>query len=135
VPLVPIASVWLYVLALLVLGPLVLCALAFNLPPLILSMAVGAKLADARNVVALWRILVGIPALGLWAIAVALAALMLDAPWLFVLYAGVSLLGVAAFYRTVKLGVSVHNAIRGRGIRDELLELQRRLDAAVSDAP
>jgi 1-acyl-sn-glycerol-3-phosphate acyltransferase len=135
VPLVPIASAWLYVLALLVLGPVVLCALILNLPPLALSMAASAKRADARNVVALWRILVGLPALSLWAIALAVAAFALGAPWFFLLYAAVSVLGVAAFYRAEKLAISICNAIRGRGIRGELLELHRRLDAAVSHAP
>lgn len=134
VPLVPLSSVWPYVLALLALGPVVVCALLLNLPPLLLSMAASARMADARNVVALWRILVGIPALWLWAIAVAVAAFAVDAPWLFVLYAGISVLGVAAFYRVRKLAISVHNAIRGRGVRGELLELHRRLDAAVSHA-
>lgn len=135
VPLVPIASAWLYVIALLVLGPVVLCALALNLPPLVLAMAASAKRADARNVVALWRILVGLPALGLWALALAVAAFAFGVPWLFVLYAGVTLAGVAAFYRAGKLAICVHNAIRGRRIREELLELHRRLDAAVSHAP
>jgi 1-acyl-sn-glycerol-3-phosphate acyltransferase len=135
VPLVPIASAWLYLLALLVLGPVVLGALLLNLPPLVISMAASAKMADARNVVALWRILVGLPALWLWAIAVALAAFAVGAPWLFVFYAGVSLLGVAAFYRTAKLAISLYNTIHGRSIRGELLELHRRLDAAVSHAP
>jgi hypothetical protein len=135
VPLVPLGSAWLYAFALLVLGPVVLGALLLNLPPLALSLAASAKLADARNVVALWRILVGLPALGLWTLAVAAAALALGAPWLFVLYAIVSVLGVAAFYRTRKLAISVYNAIRGRAIRGELVELHRRLDAAVSHAP
>jgi len=55
-------------------------------------------------------------------------------PGLFALYALVSVLGAAAFYRTRKLAISVHNLIRGRAIRQDLFGLHKLIDEAVTNA-
>jgi 1-acyl-sn-glycerol-3-phosphate acyltransferase len=132
VPLLPISSVWPYVLALAVLGPLVVAAALINLPPLVAAGLASAKLADARNVIALWRILVGVPVLLLWVGGMALAAWLLSQPWLFGVYVVLTVAGLAAWYRAHKLAVSVYNALRGGSIKVELLELHQRLDQALS---
>jgi 1-acyl-sn-glycerol-3-phosphate acyltransferase len=134
VPLVPTAHSWLYVLALPVLGTLVAAALLLNLPPLLAALAASRALADGRNVIALWRILVGLPLLCFWILALALIAAANGAAVLFALYAVLSALGFAAFYRTQKLAVSVYNLARGRALRGTLLALRRQLDHAVTHA-
>ena len=129
VPLVPLAHPWLYALALPPLSILVLAGLLLNLPPILCALAASRAFADGRNVIALWRILVGLPVLALWMIALAVLA-----PMLFIAYLMVSALGLIAFHRTKKLAIAVHNLIRGRVIRPQLHALHRQLDEAVRHA-
>ena len=129
VPLVPLAHPWLYALALAPLSILVLAALLLNLPPILCALAASRAFADARNVIALWRILVGLPVLGLWMITLAVLA-----PLPFIAYLVVSALGLIAFHRTKKLAIAVHNWIRGRMLRGQLHALHRQLDEAVRHA-
>jgi 1-acyl-sn-glycerol-3-phosphate acyltransferase len=134
VPLMPMANPALYLLAVVPLGLVVLGALALNLPPLLLAAAAARKFADGRNVVALWRILIGIPALGLWILALACMSFVLPAPQWLALYAGVSACGLAFFYRTKKLVISLYNLFRSPAIRGELMSLHELVRTAVSHA-
>lgn len=127
VPLVPTARAWRYVLALPPLALVAGAALLLNLPPLLVAFFAAKGLADARNVVALWRIIAGVPALLAWTAVVAVLA----PSWLLALYAATTLLGMAAFYRAGKVAVSVYNLGRGRALRSELLAVKRSIDEAL----
>ena len=123
----PTARAWRYVLALPPLALVAGAALLLNLPPLLVAFFAAKGLADARNVVALWRIIAGVPALLAWTAVVAVLA----PSWLLALYAATTLLGMAAFYRAGKVAVSVYNLGRGRALRSELLAVKRSIDEAL----
>jgi Acyltransferase len=70
VPLFPGRPWVIYAFALLILGPLVLMGVIVNFPPLLLGWLAARKLADDLNVIALWRILVGLPVFVIWSVLV-----------------------------------------------------------------
>jgi 1-acyl-sn-glycerol-3-phosphate acyltransferase len=134
VPLVPIARPWLYVAALPPLALLVAAALLVNLPPVLMATAAARRIADARNVIALWRLIVGVPALLAWVLFLAAIAAAHRAPAAFVLYLLLTFAGIAAFYRTKKLAVAVYNLARGRALRAALLAVRKGIDEALAHA-
>ncbi|HEX7054940.1 MAG TPA: 1-acyl-sn-glycerol-3-phosphate acyltransferase [Burkholderiales bacterium] len=135
VPLVPLGRAWLYVVAAPPLALLAAAALLLNAPPALLAVAAARRMADARNVVALWRLIVGVPALIAWALLLAALSLAWGAPALFLAYVAVSIAGIAVFYRAKKLAVTVYNLLRGRALRSDLLTLKQGIDAALAHAP
>jgi 1-acyl-sn-glycerol-3-phosphate acyltransferase len=126
VPLVPIGSVAPYALALLLLGPLVAAGAVVNLPPILLAAWAGKQLPDDRNVIALWRILVGFPAFLAWSVAVVAAASILRVPAAVLAWLALTAGAFFAWYRTKKLAVAVHNAIVCGALRGRLLDVHRR---------
>jgi 1-acyl-sn-glycerol-3-phosphate acyltransferase len=127
VPLVPIGPVASYALYFLAIAPLVLAALLLNLPPVLAAAWAGAKLPDDRNVIALWRILVGVPVfLAWWSLVVALT-LAFAGPWWAIGYLAATWLGLRCTYRAKKLAVALHNAIFAPALRPKLLDLHRAI--------
>ena len=57
----PVGPAVFYLAAFLVICPIVFAAIALNLPALIAGWYAGKKFPDGRNVVSLWKILVGVP--------------------------------------------------------------------------
>ena len=96
VPLVPMSPIWIYALALLVCAPIVGAALLLNLPALLAGWFAGWKFPDDRNVISLWRILIGIPTFALWAAAVCLVLLLQGKLLWLAFYVVVTWLGLAA---------------------------------------
>jgi 1-acyl-sn-glycerol-3-phosphate acyltransferase len=119
VPLFPVGPWLLYALLLLGLGPLVLAGALINLPPLLAGWLAARKLADDRNVIALWRILVGLPLFVLWFSVVCLLLGLVAGGWWALGYALLTLVALKSCYRVKKLGVAVwngsaHRALAGR---------------------
>jgi hypothetical protein len=114
VPLFPVGPWTLYALLLLLLGPVVLAGAVANLPPLLAGWRAARKFADERNVVALWRILVGLPLFVFWFGGVTVL-LAIFAGWLWVFgYALLTLVALKSLYRTKKLAVAVWNGLAHR---------------------
>lgn len=134
VPLVPIRFLWLYVLAFLTTAPVVVAAMVANIVPLAAGALAARKLADARNVIALWRLLAGAPALILWMSGLAVAAAITGHVAWFAAYAALTWCGLRLVYRVKKLGVAVCNGIFHADIRPALLNYHRQLDQAMRDA-
>lgn len=112
VPLFPTRAMVLYALPLAVLAPVVIAGALVNLPPLLASGLAAGKFADDRNVIALWRILVGLPVLALWSVALT-ATLIATAGWPWALgYLVLSLAALKAWYRVKKLAVATGNGLR-----------------------
>jgi 1-acyl-sn-glycerol-3-phosphate acyltransferase len=65
-----------------------IAALGFiaNFPPVLAGWCAGRFMADGRNTVTLWRILIGVPALLAWVAAVLLVLLATGWPWLTLAY-------------------------------------------------
>ena len=125
VPLVPIGPWVLYASFFLVTGPLALAALLLNLPPCLAGAWAGAKLPDDRNVISLWRILVGVPSFLLWSALVLIATSVYLGPLWAVGYAGLTFLGLRCIYRAKKLAVALHNALFVPSLRPKLLAFHR----------
>lgn len=111
--------------ALALLGPLVALAALANSPPLLAAVWAARRFADAPNVVALWRVLVGLPALVLWAPAAATAAFAAHGPAASLAYVAGSAAGALAWPRVQRAFVALANAVA----RPDLAARVRRLDA------
>jgi 1-acyl-sn-glycerol-3-phosphate acyltransferase len=121
-PLFPMNSILLSALALIVTGVLVFSAVVVNLPAFIAGWLAGKKLPDDRNVISLWKILVGVPCFALW-IAILLVTLISlgKFPWL-AAYAAVTWLGLKCYSSFKKTCVAVHNTLRHPALRPRVIE-------------
>jgi len=130
VPLVPLRKSYLvaYCLWFLILAPLVLAATLLNALPIALTGALTKRFADDQNVIALTRIIVGLPTFVLWAATVGLAGAISGQLWLLGVHLAISLLGFLAYYRFKKLAVVIHNGFRAT---PQLYELARRLHHSI----
>lgn len=129
VPLVPLRSHALETLALIALVPIVALAVALNLPPLLLGALAARWLPDDRNVVALWRALIGLPSAALWAAGVCLGLLVKGSPWLAVGYIALSVVGLRSIRSLEMLAVAVHNAL----LAPKVVKPMRALAHAVAE--
>ena len=121
VPLMPMAPTWVYALVLMVCAPIAGAALLINLPPFLAGWFASRQFPDDRNVISLWKILVGIPAFAIWVCVVSLVFLLEGKPLLLGLYAVITWLGLQLYYRVKKLAVAVHNGFRYPELRPRLL--------------
>ena len=125
VPLFPMHATVLYAVALLASAPVVLAALALNSLPLVAGWWAGRKFPDDRNVISLWRILIGVPLLLLWAAIITTAAIGWGKVYWLVGYLLLTWLGLKLYYRVKKLAVAVHNGLRHPELRDRLLAFRQ----------
>jgi hypothetical protein len=125
VPLFPVGPAWMHAVALLLLGPIVIAAILLNLPPFLAAWWAGKTFPDDRNVISLWRILVGIPLLMLWMLALALVAVLTGTAVWFCVYAVVTFTGLKLYYRVKKLVVAVMNGFRHRRQGPRMLAFHR----------
>jgi 1-acyl-sn-glycerol-3-phosphate acyltransferase len=133
VPLFPMGPLALYALLLAVLSPIVLGAVALNLPPFLAGWFAGRKFADDANVVSLWKIMVGVPFFALWMGGLALAALLLGQPLLLAGYLLLTWAGLQLYYRVKKLAVAVHNGLRYPRLRARMLAFRETVLRALPD--
>ena len=133
VPLFPMGPVSLYLLALVVLAPLVIIGAWFNLPPILAAWWAGKKVSDDSNVISLWRILVGLPLFVSWALLVMVVAMVLGKwAWLAV-YVAATGAALKLYYRVKKLAVTVHNGLRYRELRAPLLAFRETVLESLPD--
>lgn len=114
----PVGPILPYVLYLTVTAPIVGVALLGNSVPLLAGYLAGKRLADGRNVVALWRILVGVPSFVLWTGTLAAVAILTGQVSWFALHGLATLVGMKLYYRVKKLTVIVHNGLFCRSMED-----------------
>jgi 1-acyl-sn-glycerol-3-phosphate acyltransferase len=120
-PLFPMGPVWLYVLALLVLGPLVLAGVIMNLPPFLAAWWAGKKFPDDRNVISLWKILVGLPLFVIWVLLLAAVAVAAGKLAWFGVYGLTTVVALKLYYRVKKLAVATQNGLRHPALRPRVL--------------
>ena len=80
-----------------------LLAVLLNLPPFLAAYWAGERLPDDRNVIALWRILVGMPAFALWGLAVLVTACLLGSPRVGLAWVVSTFAGLLGWSRVKKL--------------------------------
>jgi len=135
VPLVPMGSILLYILALLISAPLVLAAGILNAPALMAGYWAGKRFPDDLNVVSLWKILVGLPVFILWAgVVCALCACTAKTLWLFS-YVALTWIGLHLYYRVKKLAVAVHNGLLYPKLRPAMLRFREIVLSNMPSAP
>jgi hypothetical protein len=127
VPLFPARPVALYVAALLAVSPVVFAAVALNFPAFLAGWYAGRKFPDDRNVISLWKILVGVPVFALWT-GIAVAALLASGRFLWLAaYLAVTCAGVKLYHRFKKLAVVTHNAVRQPALRQRMLTFHQKV--------
>ena len=92
----------------------VAAALILNALPVAAAHYAGKRLADARNTISLWRVLVGTPLAASWAVAIAVIAGVSDHWWAIGAYAGITALGLALYSELRLRWAKLRNARRGR---------------------
>lgn len=134
VPLFPMGSRALYAAALLVTGPIVLAAAALNALPLLAGWAAGEALPDGRNVVSLWRILIGAPVFVLWALLVAAGRIWRGDPFSLAVYLLLTWAGLKLYDRVKKLAAAVHNGFLHPDLGPRLLAFREETLKALESA-
>ena len=109
------------------LAPLVLAAALLNAPLLLGAYLAGRRLADASNVITLWRILIGAPLLVVWLFGVLFSAFAFNVPTLFHVYLILSALGLFAYAPWKHSARQSFNAIRFPTLRLSCLALRSTL--------
>lgn len=113
--------------AALFLTPFAIAAATLNAPPLVAAYLAGRKFPDGPNVITLWRILIGGPALFFWILLILALTLISKSPWSFLVYlvlSGLGLLAYAPWKRLVRHSV---NAVRFPSIRASYLVFRSKL--------
>jgi hypothetical protein len=114
-------------------GFIVVVAVAFNLPPFVAGWYAGRKFPDDRNVISLWKILVGVPIFALWIGAVAVTlALFGEFLWL-AAYPAVTWAGINLYHRFRKLNCAVHNSLLHPALRKRALAFRQNLQRFLAD--
>lgn len=131
VPLMPMHHAWAYPLLFVLLLPFAVLACALNAPPLLAASWAGRRFSDGRNTIALWRLLVGFPALLLWAGLLLISALLAQALMLWFAYLGVSVLGLMSVRRVQKLAITLHNWAIAPRLRKLLLDWRESLEVGM----
>ena len=135
VPLFPVRPPWLYGLATVMFSAPVIAAAILNAPPLALAAFAGAKFADAPNVIALWRILIGVPALLIWWVVLAVATVFAGKLEWFLGGIIISIAGLLLSRRAVKVTIAFFNAVQFRALRKRMLAFYRLLHQDSFDDP
>lgn len=131
VPLFPLRLPWAYVFLTALLAPPVLAGALLNLPPLAVAWWAGRRFPDDTNVIALWRILTGVPLLALWAGAWILTAAALGSGGLLAAYLVLTWLAFRGWYRLKKLAVVAWNGTGHPDLRDDALAVHHAVLAAL----
>ena len=125
VPLFPAGPWMLYALPLLVLGPIVPAGMLANFPPLLLGWLAARKFADGPNVVALWRILIGLPLFVIWSGTVSVSLALFAGWWWVLAYMLLTAAALKSLYRARKLAVAVWNGLVHRDLARRAHEFHR----------
>jgi 1-acyl-sn-glycerol-3-phosphate acyltransferase len=133
VPLMPVGPFPLYVLALLVTGTLTLAAIVLNLPPFVSGWFAGKRFPDDRNVISLWKILLGVPIFVLWMVCLTLTLLLLGKFWWLAVYGAITWLGLKCYYRFKKVAVAVHNGLCCPALRPRMLTFHQTVLQSLPD--
>jgi 1-acyl-sn-glycerol-3-phosphate acyltransferase len=132
VPLFPTKYTLAYALLTLLLAVPVLAGALLNLPPLALGFWTGRRFADDTNVIALWRILSGVPAFVVWATLMVVLPLALGQGGAAIAYLALTALALQGWYRLKKLAVASWNGLFHADLQPEALALHSLLLSELS---
>jgi 1-acyl-sn-glycerol-3-phosphate acyltransferase len=98
-------------------APLTGVAALANLPPLAAGWWAGRRCADARNTIALWRVLIGFPAFVIWLLVVAGVALALRRPIVMAGYVLLTVAGLVLYPELIERWARLRNLFRTQALR------------------
>lgn len=133
VPLFPVLPVPLMLVALATLGPITAAGWILNLPPLMAGAWAGRKFPDEANVVALWRILVGVPILILWSTLILATCVIAGHAILAAFYLLFTFAAVKLSRRTRNIAIEINNGLRHRDLRERALRFHQLLLSTLTD--
>jgi 1-acyl-sn-glycerol-3-phosphate acyltransferase len=133
VPLMPVGPFAVYLAALVITGIFTVAAVVANLPPFLAGWYAGKKFPDDRNVISLWKILVGMPIFVLWMVGVTLTLCLLGKFWWLAVYGAVTWLGLKCYYRFKKVAVAVHNGVCCSALRARMLAFHQTVFHSLPD--
>lgn len=131
VPLMPMHHAWAYPLLFILLLPLAVTACVLNALPLLAARWAGQRFSDDRNTIALWRLLIGFPALAIWVLLLLVMALWSKTLILWFAYLAVSMIGIRSMRRVQKLAVTMHNWAFANSLRAPLLAWRESLETCM----
>jgi hypothetical protein len=102
-----------------------------NAVPLLGAWAAAAKLADDRNVIAFWKILVGVPLFAVWASAAVISSIASGHAGFALAYVAITAFGLSLYYRTKKVAVAVYNGVFRASERPKALAYRDAVLAAL----
>lgn len=127
VPLFAGRAVGLYALLLLLLSPIVAAGFVLNAFPVTAAYCAAQARADDRNVISLWRILVGAPLFLIWHVGIAITFACRFGWPSAAAYFAVTWAAIASWYRVKKLAVAVHNSLRHPSLANAAYEFHQQL--------
>lgn len=104
--------------------------IALNLPPWMAAWWAGRKLPDDRNVISLWKILIGLPALAIWVTLVMCGCAAIGAWGGLAGYFVLSLFAWSGYDALKRCAVEVRNGCLAGALREPTHALLRELEAA-----
>ncbi len=123
VPVAPVGStpacIGLWVLT----APVVAMAVAVNAPPLLAGYMAGHRLADAPNVITLWRSLVGVPVAIIYWTAMLILSIKTGAYLWLAFYAVITTSGLLLFRKTSQMTAMLKNALFHFGLKQPFRRL------------
>lgn len=125
VPLFPLSSGWVHALLTALLAPPVIVGALANLPPLALAFWAGRRFPDDTNVIALWRILIGVPLFLIWGATCLLGTALSGSGWLAAAYLVLTWIAIRGWYRLKKLTVIAWNGLFHPDLRADALAVHR----------
>ena len=105
----------------------VLAGALLNGFPLVIAGYCGRKFPDGRNVIALWRILPGVPVFILWVALWIIACTALGYSWVALIYIAMTILAVSGWYRLKKLAVASWNGLFYPDLQADALALHQQI--------
>ena len=125
VPLFPTGRTSVYAMFALLLALPVLVGGLLNLLPLALGFLAARLFADDTNVIALWRILIGVPVFVLWAAAVVILSPAYGQGGAAIGYLALTSFAILGWYRLKKLAVASWNGLFQSDLHPEALALHK----------
>jgi len=133
VPVAPLVPIGRCLVFWLLAAPIVAIAVAGNFLPLVAGYFAGRRLADAPNVITLWRTIAGIPAAVFYWMVIVVLSLISGAPIFLILCIAITLAGLALYRKTLQVTAMLMNAIRRPGLTSLFRTLYDAIQKALAD--
>ena len=133
VPLFPVFPMPLMIVALALLGPLTIAGWMVNAPPLLAAAWAGSTFPDERNVVSLWRILVGVPVFMIWSVLILLISALTGHLSFAAIYLILTFAALKLTRRTRNVAIEINNGLRYPDLKARAMRFHKLLLDSLPD--